>query len=435
VDTIAAAEAVKAGWPSAYVVLGGFTAGSFAHEILETHAAVDGVVRGEGELPMVRLMEAVGGSRPLADVPNLVWRGAAGIQDNGVTWHASDDDLSAFEFARFDLLGRAEDYKHLFPYMFPPQRRHLNRLLFELKRSASFLLPLGRGCMNHCAWCGGGVDATTGLLGRRCISHMSPDAAAAVVEQVLAAGFSSVATDFNGPGVEAVIRGMLGICRKKGLKPRLTMESWTLPSAEFVDEFAASTAPGSAIEFSPDFPLEEQREFYKGYQFTNDDLFATLDRLAARSVLAGVHFLYGLPPRGVDRGQVSKFMDRLHRHPAVERVQHHPCELEPMAPLWLRPERYGIIRKVETFSDFMAMHRSGQLRLGFARPDVSEEELLRRRCDEACIVGKWGKQKCAAMRLVTSRPGLDPLVYAAGRTLWALGQDNAISRKLWPGAK
>jgi len=435
VDTLAAARVVKRALPDSFVVLGGFTAGSFAKEILEGFDSVDGVVRGEGERPMRQIVRAACGLTPFAGVENLCWRDGGRIVENRVSWHATDDDLSSFDFGDFSLLGRARDYPHLFAYMFPPERTWLNRLMLEWKRSASFLLPLGRGCLNRCAWCGGGVDATTKLLGRKAISHMSADAAADLAMRAAGFGFTSVATDFNGPGVEAVIRGMLGVCRAKGFKPRLTMEAWSLPGADFIEEFAASAAPGSAIEFSPDFPLEDERHFYKGYQFTNEELFATLDRMHRLGVTAGLHFLYGLPSRCRDEKRVAEVMERLHAHPAVERLQHHPCELEPMAPLYLQPERYGIIRKVSTLADFMKMHSSGELRMGFERPDASEEELLRLRCKHACIVGKWGRQKCALARMATDHPVLDPVIYAAGKAVCALGQDNALARKLWPGAK
>lgn len=433
-DTLAVARLVRDVLPEAFVVLGGHTASAFAEEIVGNYDFVDGVVRGEGENPLVRLLEAVGNRKEMSKVPNLVWRNGSKTVVNGVVWHASDADLGRYGFSDFLLLSSARDYPHLFPYMFPPRRRFLNRLLFEQRRTASFLIPLGRGCNLQCAWCGGGKEATRNLLHRRRTGRLSPNAIVEHLERALRFGYTTIATDFDGPGMEQVLAEVFAVCRRRGLRPNWAMDAWSLPSREFIDDFAATVAPGSTLEFSPDLASEDLRARYKAYQFTNAQLYQTLEYLEKKGTSIGLHFIYGLPGQEDTRAESRDMMDRLHRFGSVMRIQQHACELDPMSPMFNAPERFGIVSHLSTFADYCRAHDEG-FKMGYGLPGRGEDELFAARCDDVCLLGRHGKAKCRAMRTVTSRPGLDILTYTAGKTLWGLRYDSKISRLLSPGAK
>lgn len=433
-DTMDTARIVRDTLPDAFVVLGGHTASCFAREILEDYPHVDAVIKGEGEVPMVRLVEALAGGSNLGAVPNLWWREDGEVVENDGRWCAGCDELTSFSFADFSPLSNAAQYPHLFPFMFPPERRYLNRLLFDMKSTAAFSLPLGRGCMNTCAWCGGGAHATRKLYGRRKIDCIAPEAAVEHMERAMRFGYTGVATDFNGPGVEKVVLEILALCRRRGFSPRWAMDTWTLPSRDFVDEFAATAAPGSSLLFSPDFAVEQLRERYKGYHFSNSSLFATLDYLDKREVPVGLHFIYGLPGAEQHDRESRAIIERIYRYRCVHRVQQHACELDPMSPLFLQPERYGIVPAVRTFGDYLNAHR-GDFLMGFGHPGRTEKEIHDKRCDSVCLLGRYGKQKCAMSRAVTSMPALDILLYAAGKTLWGLRYDSKMSGLFSPGAK
>ena len=45
--------------PEAKIVIGGLTATYFAEEILQTHREIDYVIRGDGEIPLLKLVEFV----------------------------------------------------------------------------------------------------------------------------------------------------------------------------------------------------------------------------------------------------------------------------------------------------------------------------------------------------------------------------------------
>ena len=80
--------------PKAYIVLGGNTASFFHDEIIRDFPCVDGVIRGDGEVPLLELVRKVkAGENDLSGVPNLTWRNAEGkaVYD-GVTYCANESN-------------------------------------------------------------------------------------------------------------------------------------------------------------------------------------------------------------------------------------------------------------------------------------------------------------------------------------------------------
>ncbi len=65
-------------YPAAAVVLGGQYSNLKYQAIFAAHPEVDYVIRGDAELGLPRLLQALAGKAALADVPNLAWRAADG---------------------------------------------------------------------------------------------------------------------------------------------------------------------------------------------------------------------------------------------------------------------------------------------------------------------------------------------------------------------
>jgi clorobiocin biosynthesis protein CloN6 len=420
--------------PEAFVVVGGQTASDFPEEILSSRQAVEAVIVGEGERPMRELVEAVVQGRSLATIPNLWWRSGSSIVRNTTRWSATGEELSGFDFTNFSLLRNARHYPRLFPYMFPPRRRHLNRLLFEKQQTTSFHVPLGRGCMNHCAWCGGGAEATVKLLGRTEPSAIHPEAVVATIERARSLGYSAVGTNFSGPGMESVLRESLALCRQRRLRPTWHLHAWEFLSAELAEDFAATVAPDSLVDLSPDFATPQQRGLYKTFQFTNEQLLEQVNLLGRKGLLVALYFLYGLPGQEKHASAQEKLLAALHARSNVRRVQFLPCELEPCSPLILEPERFGIVPHVRSLADFEAAHRRG-FKMGFSHLDRSEEEVFNGQCRSVCLMGRNGQRKCRLIRAATAHPVLDRGLYLVGKAIWRLGRDPGVSHFFSPGSR
>ena len=64
-DVMEMVKKVKAAFPSVYVLLGGYTASFFHEEIMRNFDGVDGIIRGEAEVPILELANALQGGRKI----------------------------------------------------------------------------------------------------------------------------------------------------------------------------------------------------------------------------------------------------------------------------------------------------------------------------------------------------------------------------------
>jgi radical SAM superfamily enzyme YgiQ (UPF0313 family) len=131
-------------WPDARIVVGNTFASLNPDRVLRERPCFDFVVVGEGEVPFVRLAEALFEGRPTDDVPGLVWRDADGS--------VRRNPPSAIDLDRL-------------PW---PCRDELPAVLAEGYAAAVFT---NRGCPYRCTFCGTG--ATSQALGRAGYRHKS----------------------------------------------------------------------------------------------------------------------------------------------------------------------------------------------------------------------------------------------------------------------
>jgi len=148
-DALRTAEAVRAACPQATIVLGGHHPTALPEEVLAC-PAVDYVIRGDGELALPLLAEALAGRRALGEVPGLVARSCAAPR--AVT-PAVALDLDALPPPASELL--------------PPRGR----------RRA--VLVASRGCPLRCSYCSTGAGAPLPYRRRR-VGGVLAEAAAAV---------------------------------------------------------------------------------------------------------------------------------------------------------------------------------------------------------------------------------------------------------------
>ncbi len=133
------AKIVKRVNPNAKVVLGGFTASYFHEEILKYYTSVDGVIKGEGEVPFVKYCQSVIRGQSVDSVPNLSYRTPSQhIKNNPISYVAKT--LDDFNFSNLSLIHNFEKYVDLGVRIMRMQ----------------FPLPVARGCPYNCPYCGGG---------------------------------------------------------------------------------------------------------------------------------------------------------------------------------------------------------------------------------------------------------------------------------------
>lgn len=219
------AKIVKDVNPNAKVLFGGFSASYFHDQILKYYKAVDGVIRGDGEVP---LLEFVQNQNPsLKSVPNLSYRDSSNhININPLSYTAKT--LDNLNFTNVSLLKNAQHY-------------------FECSRKMmgiSFNLPVGRGCPFNCPYCGGGQRAQERSAGRTKVILREPEKIVDDIKHIR--DNYKIPSIFFGHGTYPASlkfwKKLLNLIRKEDFDIGGDLEIWRLP-----------------------FPKEMWREFHKTF--------------------------------------------------------------------------------------------------------------------------------------------------------------------------
>lgn len=128
-EALALARAVKKAYPRASIVVGGHHATALPEAVL-AEAAVDYVIRGEGEAALVALAKALKEGRDLSQIPGLGWRPHTG----GILLHervaVADLDQSP-----------------------PPALDLIDRRFYRRRGKMSLVVTASRGCPFVCSYC------------------------------------------------------------------------------------------------------------------------------------------------------------------------------------------------------------------------------------------------------------------------------------------
>ncbi|MBN1801596.1 MAG: cobalamin-dependent protein [Candidatus Lokiarchaeota archaeon] len=146
---IEVAKSVKHVNPNAKVLFGGFSASYYHDEILNHFKVVDGIVRGEGEIPFLQYLREYKKGSDLSNVSNLTYRNTCGsIKVNPLSYCAKT--LENLNFTNLSLMDHAKEY------------------IESCKKimGIPFNLSIGRGCPFNCPFCSGGQQSQQKLTGR-----------------------------------------------------------------------------------------------------------------------------------------------------------------------------------------------------------------------------------------------------------------------------
>ena len=334
-----------------YVVLGGFTASTFAEEIVERHPAVDGVIRGDGEEPLLELVRALDRRTPRFDsIPNLVWRDEDGrARNNGISYVGGSTEIDALDFGRLNFVRQVTSHFAASSWRAitdgsPMVRADLDR---------TFYLCGGRGCSVDCVTCGGGRKAHRAHSGRRAFSFRSPTRIADDVEQAIDAGATSVHACFdpvpNGPHW----REFMTELATRAVRTTMVFESFGLPDDSFLQQFGETFDHGVVV-ISPETADEQVRARVRGFSYSNDELFHCLERAGDLGLVVQLFLGYFVPFEGLRQLHRTRAWARdLQRHFAghVE-VLHLPFSTDPVSPLFIDPAAHGMRCGVGAAADY-----------------------------------------------------------------------------------
>ncbi len=345
------ARRIRASLPDLPVVLGGYTASAFATEILEDYPWIDVVVRGDGEVALAALVDALLDGGPLDRVPNLVYRGPDGVRESAARQVNDAADLARFRYAAFDALRHRDAYCRAGVME--------GRLGPAETGPGIFYCNCGRGCPYDCVFCGGSRSAQRRIACREEVVYRPVEAMVADLARMEGLGLATWYNTFHPSPDESYFLELFEAVRERGLRIGMIHECLHLPSERFVETFARTFGPVRRLDFVVLTGSEALRRASKGNPLDGADLLERLAILAAYGVDADLCFLTGLPGEtAADHQQSLEYVARARRrHPGV-RVNAELLAIEPLAPMNVAPEAHGIRSHARSFRDYVAAHES-----------------------------------------------------------------------------
>jgi radical SAM superfamily enzyme YgiQ (UPF0313 family) len=366
--------------PSAWTVLGGLSASGFAREILENFPQVDFVIRGDAEQPLLQLVQyllsqdaAVANDLAgLKSIPNLSYRAAGQLPGAGeepavaasaaepgevveapTSYLACTADLDRLDFIDLDFLDHSQEY---FAHEYIVTNLYAARQALEKKPFLGRWTCTARGCKFQCSYCGGSKESHQRLAGRNGIIPRSPERVVDDLERLQQKGViqASLSYDIAVLG-EDYWRRFFALLRESRVNIGIYNEFFQIPTREFIDDYARSVMMAqSCVALSPLSGNERVRRL-NGKHYSNDQLFDILEALSQKRFYLFVYFSLNLP------GETAEtFAETLDLAKSI--YDFYPTSLlkmlntvhtiDPVSPMNLYPEKFGITASMSTFMDF-----------------------------------------------------------------------------------
>lgn len=411
-DVINAARKLRRKFPQIVILLGGLTASYYAEEILNEFPFIDGVIIGDAEEPLLKLVKLVkeyckqGTLEPILEPQQvrLVVKNEEDVYDselqtsgfadvipeeellavsNLVLWrkhrlfksisrsYTSSDLLNRLDFSRLDLLDDSHTYLKAagIPSIWVINHS-LNWHHTWLNMMTKVYFPVvGRGCPHTCTWCG--KEKRPNMVLR------DPDVVAESIRNALDRGYENVYFSYD-PYPEfyhhyiKIFRRLNKIMPAGGIPAYF--ESWGLPDKKFIEIFK-NTFPEGVIALSPDTGSQKLRCANKTRSYTNRELFDTLDYMKQIGTAADVFFALGIPgDRNESIGKTIRLIKKIDaKYPNVEEIILSTLQMEPGAPWYEDPKSYKVISERKSFLDFYNANKpdapGSYINLGYAAED------------------------------------------------------------------
>ncbi|MHC1591364.1 MAG: B12-binding domain-containing radical SAM protein [Candidatus Helarchaeales archaeon] len=341
---------VKKEFPSCFTVLGGLTASFYHEEIMKDYPQVDGVIRGDAEVPIIELLKNL---NSLENVPNLTYRQDGRITVNSMNYVS--DNLDELNFSRIQSL------------------EHWREYLYYLEKTMGFRWPviIARGCMYNCLFCGGSHFAMKLLCNRKQVIYRSPRRVVDDLKEIVELG--GVERIFYGhglyPSVKKYFMEINRLIREEGLELGADQEIWRLPlSKEYLRDFVKTYKKKSMFIFSPKSFSEKYRKKFdtifgkqdSSFRFTNEQLWDLLKTLRKHGVPILMFWDVGYPhEHGLDilRNAFQALRAASYRNMIIM----EPICISPGSLIHMHGERLGIKHSVKSFKVYVEMMKTAKM--------------------------------------------------------------------------
>jgi len=345
---IETAKICKSLHPDSLVILGGLTATCFAEEILNELKFIDGVVRGEAEIALCKLIKNLvkyNVTEAFKKTPNLTYRNCDGKILSTETSKVIRS-LDYLDFTRLDLVEPIE-----------------RTITSPITSSKLWNIPICRGCLLNCATCGGSRHSYRVLLNRNSPAFRSPQKIFDDFTRLDELGVKSVFL-FQDPrmGGEQYVNELLRVFKRARWSNirNVGLELFWPASRSYLEKLKNSgIAENIGLSISPESGNDNVR-YAHGRHYPTHDLIKTVNYCVELGIPIGVFFLvslgyetyetlhetWGLWEKLLSRNTVSKGLGRVS-------VDFGPMLLlDPGSPAFFNPDRYGYKLIFKKFLDY-----------------------------------------------------------------------------------
>ncbi|MEM2123526.1 MAG: radical SAM protein [Candidatus Bathyarchaeia archaeon] len=345
------AQICKKHHPDSKVILGGLTATCFADELVSSFNFIDCVVRGEGEEPLLRLVESFNDSKVFHQIPNLTF-----LDKNGEIARTESlevfDSIDSLDFTRLDLV--------------EPVNRTITSVFY---RSKLWNIPICRGCTLSCVTCGGSSYSYQRLMNRSTPAFRSPEK---ILEDLMILDEKKIGSIFlfQDPrlGGEKYVRQLFEVLKgeKWSSITSIGIELFHPAGKSFI-RYLSENKPADHIglSISPESGLESVRRS-QGREYSNDELLKTCRYCREYDVPIGIFYMIALGNETFETiretwklwKKIYSLEDRLSRRPRIFQDFGPMIFLDPGSLAFDHPERYGYKLRFKKFQDYYSAMNS-----------------------------------------------------------------------------
>lgn len=354
------AQICKREHPQAWTVLGGLSASGFAREILENFQEVDLVIRGDGEQPVLQLVQSLLAvptpalaEADLQAIPNLTYRQNGQVVENALGYTATTSNLDDLDFVNLDFLEHYRDYG-IHEYIVTDVEK--TRQALSTKPFLGRWITTARGCKYECAYCGGCKSAHQVLAGRNGIVTRSPEKVVDDLARLERAGYvqASLTYDIAELG-EEYWKTLFSQIRSRGIQIGLYNEFFQMPSEEFIDDLTRTVPQEhSCVAVSP-LSGDERVRRLNGKHYNNDQLFDILEYLQRHRMNLFVYFSLNLPGETTQTflKTVELAKEIFYFYPkSLLKIINSAHTIDPLSPMNQHSDKFGVHSTMKSFMDF-----------------------------------------------------------------------------------
>jgi radical SAM superfamily enzyme YgiQ (UPF0313 family) len=362
---------IKKRLPSLYTIVGGITATFFANDILKQIREVDFIIRGEGEYPLLRLLEEIkSGKHRYDSIPNLTYRFNESIYSNNISFFTNDKFYEKISHSNFSLLRNYSKYLSEFLYADFDTSKELG--IRDSYKNTFYYNP-GKGCPYNCIYCGSYFYKKECIRKKKGYFFFDINKAVSDIKGAVKYGIDTIRISFDPDRSRDYYIDLFD--RIKIYNLRLIYDCFSLPSVEFIKSVSRSFREDSVLIISVETGEENVRKKIGRPIFSNRELMECLAIMNRHRVRAHIFISFGLPyEQKKNFKNASSLISEVAGLNSIG-ITVCPMILDIGSQMHIDPERFGVIPHIGSFQDLLKINLSDN-RTYYSTRYLREKEIL-----------------------------------------------------------